>query len=67
MNLHFLDRIEAAARLKVKIRYRQPEQWASVIQTGPDLLEVEFDDLRGRLQKGSLLYSTMATPWPEEG
>ena len=36
----------------MKIRYRQPEQWASVIQTGLDLLEVEFDEPQRAITKG---------------
>ena len=52
VNLISFDRIEGCARLKVKIRYRQPEQWASVIQTGPDRLEVECDEPQRAITKG---------------
>ena len=39
-------------RLKVKVRYRQPEQWAVVTQTGPDTVEVEFDEPQRAITKG---------------
>ena len=31
-------------RCCAKVRYRQPEQWATVTQTGPDSLKVVFDE-----------------------
>lgn len=30
-------------RCRVKIRYRQPEQWATVIPTGSDTIRIVFD------------------------
>lgn len=52
VNLISRDRIEGCARLKVKVRYHQPEQWASVVSTGPDTLEVEFDEPQRAITKG---------------
>ncbi|MCC8023591.1 MAG: tRNA 2-thiouridine(34) synthase MnmA, partial [Clostridiales bacterium] len=43
VNLIGADRLAAPVRVKVRVRYKQPEQWAVVEQTGPDALLVEFD------------------------
>ena len=39
-------------RLKVKVRYRQPEQWAVVTQTGLDTAMAEFDEPQRAITKG---------------
>ena len=36
--------IKEPMHIKAKVRYRQPEQWATVTQTGPDSLKVVFDE-----------------------
>ena len=36
--------IKGPMHIKAKVRYRQPEQWATVTQTGPDSLKVVFDE-----------------------
>ena len=52
LNLISCSRISGGMRLKVKVRYRQPEQWAVVTQTGPDTVEVEFDEPQRAITKG---------------
>lgn len=44
INLISLDRIEGPMRLKAKVRYRRPEQWATVVQIDADTLRIEFDE-----------------------
>ncbi len=43
VNLISVDRIEEPVRLKAKVRYRQPEQWATVRQKKSGELEIVFD------------------------
>ena len=52
LNLIALSRIETPLRLKAKIRYRQAEQWATVMQTGADTLRLEFDEPQRAVTKG---------------
>ena len=44
INLISVAEIKEPMHIKAKVRYRQPEQWATVTQTGPDSLEVVFDE-----------------------
>ena len=44
INLRAVSRLDSAARLKVKIRYRQPEQWAIVEQTDENTLHIQFEE-----------------------
>lgn len=44
INLIAVPRLDRPVRLKAKVRYRQPEQWATVTQTDDDTLEVTFDE-----------------------
>lgn len=44
--------MDAPIRVKAKIRYRQVEQWATVWQTGEDLLHIEFDEPQRAISKG---------------
>ena len=44
INLISVAEIKEPIRIKAKVRYRQPEQWATVTQTGPDSLKVVFDE-----------------------
>lgn len=39
-------------RLKAKVRYRQQEQWATVVQTDNDTLKVRFDEPQRAITKG---------------
>lgn len=43
INLISVPFLEKPERLKVKVRYRHPEQWAMVTQLDDDTLKVEFD------------------------
>lgn len=43
INLISMEAIESPVRLKAKVRYRQTEQWATVIQPTPDTIQVRFD------------------------
>ena len=52
MNLIACSSMEESMRLKVKVRYRQPEQWAVVTQTGPDTAEAEFEEPQRAVTKG---------------
>ena len=52
MNLIALDRIEGGMKVKAKIRYNQPEQDATVWQTGEDVIHVEFDFPQRAITKG---------------
>lgn len=53
-NLNFIavDSINSPTRLKVRIRYRHQEQWATVEQTGPDRLSVMFDNPQRAIAPG---------------
>ena len=42
VNLIACERFEGTLRLKARIRYKHPEQWARVTMTGPDTMHVEF-------------------------
>ncbi|MBQ8144959.1 MAG: tRNA 2-thiouridine(34) synthase MnmA [Butyricicoccus sp.] len=44
INLISVPKITGAMRVKAKVRYRQPEQWATLTQTGEDTLTVVFDE-----------------------
>ncbi|MFQ8688738.1 MAG: tRNA 2-thiouridine(34) synthase MnmA [Blautia sp.] len=59
INLISVDQIHSPLRLKAKIRYHQPEQWATVWQIGTDTLKVEFDQPQRAVTKGQavVLYS----------
>lgn len=52
INLIAMERIAVPIRLKAKVRYRQPEQWAVVTQTGEDTLHIEFDEPQRAITKG---------------
>lgn len=46
-------------RCKVKIRYRQPERWATVIPTGADTVHITFDEPQRAITSGqaAVLYN----------
>ena len=52
INLISVPEIKEPMRVKAKVRYRQKEQWATVIQTGEDTLRVEFDEPQRAITKG---------------
>ena len=47
-----IPELTAPMRVKAKARYRQPEQWATVTQTGPDSLKVVFDEPQRAITRG---------------
>ncbi|MDR2176771.1 MAG: tRNA 2-thiouridine(34) synthase MnmA [Treponema sp.] len=52
INLIALPRLERPLRARVKTRYLQAEQWATVEQTGDDSLRVEFDKAQRAITPG---------------
>lgn len=52
LNLIAVPRIEQSTRLKAKVRYRQPEQWATVVQTDDDTLSLTFDEPQRAITRG---------------
>lgn len=52
INLISVSSIDKPTRLKAKVRYRQTEQWATVIQTDEDTLRIEFDEPQRAVTKG---------------
>ncbi len=52
LNLISVNNLYTPARLKAKVRYRQPEQWASVIQIDEDTIKVVFDEPQRAITKG---------------
>ena len=52
INLISVPEIKEPMRVKAKVRYRQKEQWATVTQTDPDSLHVEFDEPQRAITKG---------------
>jgi tRNA-specific 2-thiouridylase len=52
INLIALERLERPLRVRVKTRYLQAEQWATVEQTGDDCIRVEFDEAQRAITAG---------------
>ena len=52
MNMISVPCLTEPMRLRVKIRYRQPEQWATVMQTGEDELQIRFDTPQRAVTRG---------------
>lgn len=52
INLISVPSIDKPMRLKAKVRYRQPEQWATVTQTEDNVLQIEFDEPQRAVTKG---------------
>ncbi len=44
--------ISEPMKVKAKVRYRQAEQPATVVQTGPDQLKITFDQPQRAVTKG---------------
>lgn len=55
MNLISVDSLEKPMRVKAKVRYRQPEQWATVVQTDEHTIKAEFDEPQRAVTKGQAL------------
>ncbi len=52
INLISVTSIAAPTRVKAKVRYRQPEQWAQAVQTDEDTLELEFEQPQRAITPG---------------
>ena len=52
LNLIACERLDAPIRVKARVRYRQPEQWATAEQTGPDTLTLRFDEPQRAVTRG---------------
>lgn len=52
INLIAVDKIESSLRVKAKVRYKQPEQWATVTQLDSNRIHVEFDEPQRAFAKG---------------
>lgn len=52
INLISVEHIDTPLHLKAKIRYAQPEQWATVTQLDDDTLSVVFDEPQRAITKG---------------
>lgn len=52
INLISVPVIDTPTRFKVKVRYRQSEQWAMVTQTDEDILAIEFETPQRAITKG---------------
>lgn len=52
INLISVPNIYEPMRVKAKVRYRQKEQWATVVQTDEDTLKIEFDEPQRAITKG---------------
>ena len=50
-----MESIPAPLRVKARVRYRQKEQPATVLQTGPDELRVVFDQPQRAVTPGQSL------------
>lgn len=55
INLISMPDIPRPVRLKARIRYRQPEQWATVVQTGEDTIEAQFDEPQRAITRGQAI------------
>ena len=52
INLIPVDRLDKSIRIRARVRYKQPEQAATVWQIGADALRVEFDEPQRAMTKG---------------
>jgi tRNA-specific 2-thiouridylase len=52
INLIAVEKLERPLRVRVKTRYLQAEQWATVEQTGEDRIRVEFDEAQRAVTAG---------------
>lgn len=52
INLIACESFTGTRRLKARIRYKHPEQWANVTMTGPDSIHVEFEEPQRAIAPG---------------
>lgn len=52
INLITCDKLDRPIRVKAKVRYKQPEQWATVTQTDENHFHIEFDEPQRAFAKG---------------
>lgn len=52
INLIAYDKLDRPIRVKAKVRYKQPEQWATVTQTDSSHFHLEFDQPQRAIAKG---------------
>ena len=52
INLIAVPALSGVVRVKAKVRYRQPEQWATVTRTGADAFTVVFDEPQRAVTRG---------------
>ncbi len=52
INLIAVPTLSGVVRVKAKVRYRQPEQWATVTRTGADAFTVVFDEPQRAVTRG---------------
>lgn len=52
INLIPVEKLDAPVKARVKIRYKQPEQPATIWQTDADMLRIEFDEPQRAITKG---------------
>lgn len=52
INLIPFDTLDKPLRVRARVRYRQPEQWATLTQTGEDSILLEFDEAQRAVAPG---------------
>ena len=55
INLISVDNIYKPMRVKAKVRYSQPEQWATAVQTDENTITLEFDEPQRAITQGQAL------------
>ncbi len=55
INLISVDDIYEPMRVKAKVRYSQPEQWATAVQVGEDKIKLVFDEPQRAITQGQAL------------
>lgn len=55
INMISVPSLDGPTRLKAKVRYRHPEQWATVVQPDADTLEIKFDVPQRAVTKGQAI------------
>ncbi len=52
INLITCDRIDGEMRIKARVRYKQPEQWATATQPDENTIKIKFDKPQRAIAKG---------------
>lgn len=55
INLISVDNLYEPLRVKAKVRYSQPEQWATAVQTDEDTIKLVFDEPQRAITQGQAL------------